>query len=41
MKWSLDGDLSPLDLALVMGRLAQVDQELTVLAHHSVMVTAS
>lgn len=41
LKWSPDGELSPLDLALVMGRLAQVDRELTVLAHHSVMVTAS
>jgi len=30
LKWSPDGELSPLDLALVMGRLAQVDQELAV-----------
>jgi hypothetical protein len=40
MKWSPDGDLSPLDLALVMARLTQVDQELTVLPQHSVMVKA-
>ena len=27
MKWGVDGDLNPLDLELVMQRLAQVDQE--------------
>jgi hypothetical protein len=27
MKWGADGDLNPLDLELVMQRLAQVDQE--------------
>ncbi|MFM7753714.1 MAG: hypothetical protein ACKO58_04910 [Cyanobium sp.] len=40
MKWNSDGELSPLDLALVMARLTQVDQELTVLPQHSGMVTA-
>jgi hypothetical protein len=27
MKWGADGDLNPLDLELVMQRLAQVDHE--------------
>lgn len=27
MKWGADGDLTALDLALVLDRLAQVDQE--------------
>jgi hypothetical protein len=39
LKWSPDGELSPLDLALVMGRLAQVDQELAVLPLHNLEMT--
>jgi len=27
MKWGVDGDLNPLDLELVMQRLAKVDHE--------------
>lgn len=40
LKWTSDGELSPLDLALVMGRLAQVDQELAVLPMPNLEVTA-
>lgn len=29
LKWSSDGELAPVDLLLVMERLAQVDQEVT------------
>jgi len=29
LKWSADGELTALDLGLVLERLAQVDQELT------------
>jgi len=29
LKWSADGELSSLDLALVLDRLAQVDQQMT------------
>jgi hypothetical protein len=29
MKWSSDGELTALDLCLVLERLAQVDQEVT------------
>jgi hypothetical protein len=35
-----DGELSSLDLALVMGRLAHVDQELAVLPLHNLGITA-
>ncbi|MCP9824837.1 MULTISPECIES: hypothetical protein [Synechococcales] len=31
LKWSSDGELTSVDLLLVMERLAQVDQELSVL----------
>lgn len=31
LKWRADGELTALDLNLVLQRLAQVDQELTVL----------
>lgn len=30
LKWSADGELTTLDLSLVMARLAQVDQELSI-----------
>lgn len=40
LKWSPDGELSTLDLALVMGRLAQVDQELGVLPLRNPEMTA-
>jgi hypothetical protein len=40
LKWSLNGVLSTLDLVLVMGRLAQVDQELAVLPLHNPEMTA-
>lgn len=40
MEWSSDGELSPMDLALVLGRLAQVDQELALLPQHNLEVTA-
>lgn len=33
LKWSSDGELTSLDLHLVMERLAQVDQQLVVLHH--------
>ena len=31
LKWSADGELTALDLCLVLQRLAQVDQEVTAL----------
>ena len=31
LKWSADGDLTPLDLELVLERLAQVDQDVAAL----------
>jgi hypothetical protein len=36
LKWSADGELSALDLGLVLERLAQVDAELTGLPQDSV-----
>jgi len=36
LKWSADGELSALDLGLVLERLAQVDAELTGLRQNSV-----
>lgn len=39
LKWGSDGELSPLDLALVMGRLAEVDQEVSVLPQHNPELT--
>lgn len=36
LKWSADGELSALDLSLVLERLAQVDSELTGLPQDSV-----
>jgi len=33
LKWSADGELSALDLGLVLERLAKVDAELTGLRH--------
>jgi hypothetical protein len=35
LKWGSDGELTPLDLSLVLERLAQVDQELTSLRQGS------
>ena len=35
LKWGADGELTALDLSLVLERLAQVDQEVTVLHHHT------
>ena len=35
MKWSSDGELTALDLCLVLERLAQVDQEMTALRQES------
>lgn len=35
LKWSADGELTSLDLALVLDRLAKVDQELTSLQQHT------
>ena len=35
LKWGSDGELSALDLSLVLERLAQVDQELTALPQHA------
>ncbi len=35
LKWSADGELSSLDLSLVLERLAQVDQEVTGLSQNS------
>jgi len=39
LKWGSNGELSPLDLALVMGRLAEVDQEVSVLPQHNLEFT--
>jgi len=36
LKWGVDGELSTLDLCLVLKRLAQVDSELTRLPQDSV-----
>jgi len=36
LKWGVDGELSALDLSLVLKRLAQVDSELTRLPQDSV-----
>ncbi|MFM7456052.1 MAG: hypothetical protein ACKO2W_05635 [Vulcanococcus sp.] len=36
LKWGVDGELSALDLSLVLERLAQVDSELTRLPQDSV-----
>jgi hypothetical protein len=36
LKWSSDGELSALDLSLVLERLAQVDSEVTALWQDSV-----
>jgi hypothetical protein len=35
MKWSSDGELTSVDLILVLERLAQVDQEMTALRQES------
>jgi hypothetical protein len=35
LKWGADGELSALDLSLVLERLAQVDQEVTGLSQDS------
>jgi hypothetical protein len=35
LKWGADGELSALDLNLVLQRLAQVDRELTALRQHT------
>ncbi|MCX5948610.1 MAG: hypothetical protein NTY67_10635 [Cyanobacteria bacterium] len=35
MKWSSDGELTAVDLCLVLERLAQVDQEMTALRQQS------
>ena len=35
LKWSADGELTALDLCLVLERLAQVDQEMTALRQES------
>jgi len=35
LQWGADGDLTALDLELVMERLAQVDQEVAALRHGS------
>lgn len=40
LKWSADGELSEQDLALVMGRLAQVDHQVAVLPQLSLDATA-
>lgn len=36
LKWQSDGELTPLDLRLVLERLAQVDQDATVLLDRTV-----
>lgn len=36
LKWQADGELTPLDLRLVLERLAQVDQDATVLLDRTV-----
>jgi hypothetical protein len=41
LKWSADGELSALDFALVMGRLAQVDHEVAVLPEPNLQLRAS
>jgi hypothetical protein len=35
LKWSADGELTALDLSLVLERLAQVDRELSAVPHSS------
>jgi hypothetical protein len=35
LKWGADGELAPVDLLLVLERLAQVDQEVTGLRQNS------